>query len=93
MDAGDVVGAVCVLLGVALVGLHAYVTVQALQVRKTADAAAFGAGKIMAGLADKAPHLAGGFAFIVLGAVLIGILDVDVAVGAGDEASPTPSPS
>lgn len=93
MDAGDVVGTVCVVLGVVLVVLHVYVTAQSLRPKKQeGDPAAFGAG-VIEKLADKAPHLAGGFAFILLGAAFIGIVDVDTAFRTSDGATPTPSPS
>lgn len=61
MSAANIVGVIYVALGVVLVVLHVYVTIMGMRV-KPADPAGFKIGDVVSKLADKAPHLAGGFA-------------------------------
>jgi hypothetical protein len=92
----DTLGVLCIVIGVALIVIHAGVTLKAafspppateqngIGTRGTAEAAAK--------LIEKWPNLGGGIFFIVLGAVLLGYLDGNFAFQ-GDVGGSTPSPS
>jgi hypothetical protein len=77
---GEVIaGVLCILIAVVLVGLH----VRTSLARPASRNGNEGLGDIVGTLADKAPHLAGAFAFMVLGLVVLGFLDLDLSAAAG----------
>ncbi len=78
----DIAGWGCLAIGLALVALHIYTTLRppspAVQVTEGVQA-------IAEKLAEKAPSLAGALAFVFLGLVVLGYLDVSIAAGTSTE--------
>lgn len=78
-------GWVCVALGIGLVLLHG-VTVYQEQSRLGVGldtGGPEGLQQVATSLAEKAPSLAGGLAFVLLGAMILGYLHIEFATSAG----------
>lgn len=79
-------GWLCLVLGVALVVVH---IVLALRKPATAGSSPTEAmPAVVEKLADKAPSLAGGIVFVVLGLIVLGVLDIQLVAGASDTQAP-----
>ena len=80
MDGREIAGAVCLVISIALVGLHAYTTLRP----RTPSPGTEGVGAVIEKLADKAPHLAGALTFMVIGLIVLGYLDVSFVAESTD---------